>query len=183
MTLSRDKPNLEIAMMTELRKSGSKNPMAATWTKAAKVRRAFKVGRQRQKDRVLTPVAAIHETCILLDSLRNAMDEAGLSREDVGAAVVLVTPETPDRENLVYVLKVPPPKELPKLFLEVAKIEKPGKILPLGVALWQLDRERDPKDGGVVWMHPFLTGPRAERALIRARQIFQEGAGGKGSFN
>jgi len=169
--------------MPELRKT-SKNPMASTWTKAAKVRRAFKAGRQRQKDRVLTPVKAIYEVCILLDDLRTAMDEAKLPVEDVGAALVLVTPETPDRENLVYVLRVPEPKRLPELFSEVAKLEKPGKILPLGVAVWQRDREiQDPEKQGVVWVQPFLTGARAEKALLEARKVFTEGRGGKSTFN
>jgi hypothetical protein len=178
-------------MMTGLRKSeevkAKANPMAATWTKAGKVRRAFKAGRQRVKDRVLTPTAAIYEACILLDELRNAMVEAKLSKDDVQAALVLMTPETPGRENTIYVLPIPQPKKLPELFAAVGKVEKPGKILPLGIAVRQLDHEaknpRDPKSGAVVWVQPFLTGPRAEKALIKAREIFAEGTGGKSTFN
>jgi hypothetical protein len=161
--------------------------MASTWTKAGKVRRAFKSGRQRQKDRVLTPTAAIYEACILLDELRNAMVEAELSEDDVQAALVLMTPETPGRENTIYVLPIPQPKKLPDLFANVEKVEKPGKILPLGIAVRQLDHEakdpKDPKSGAVVWVQPFLTGPRAEHALIQARKIFADGSGGKSYFS
>lgn len=161
--------------------------MAATWTKAGKVRRAFKAGRQRQKDRVITPTVAIYEACILLDELRTAMDDAGLSANDVQAALVLMTPETPDRENVVYVLPVPQPKKLPELFANVAKVEKPGKVLPLGILIRQLDHEAlDPKEGKVrvaLWPQPFLTGDRATRALKKAGQLFADGSGGKSEFN
>jgi hypothetical protein len=172
-------------MMTGLQKTPSDkakaNPMAGTWTKAGKVRRAFKAGRQRQKDHVLTPIAAIHETCILLDEIRNAMREADLSADDVQAALVLVTPETPGRENLIHVLPIPKPKKLPELFATVSKIEKPGKVLPLGLVIRQLDE--DVESGAVVWAQPFLTGPRAEAALIQARKMFADGSGGKSTFN
>jgi hypothetical protein len=173
--------------MTQLQKSGGMNPMAGTWTKAAKVRRVFKAGARRQKDRVLTPIAAIHEACILLDNLRNAMQAAKLSANDVQAALILVTPETPHMD-FVYVLPIPQPEKLPELFAKVAKIE--GKILPLGIAVRQIGREpndlkdpKDPKSGAVVWVQPFLTGPRAERALLKARQVFADGKEAKSTFN
>jgi hypothetical protein len=174
-------------MMTGLQKTTGKNPMAATWTKAGKVRRTFKAGRRLQKDRVLTPTVAIYEACILLDELRNAMVEADLSKDDVQAALILMTPETPGKENLIYVLPIPQPKKLPELFATVGKVEKPGKILPLGIAVRQLDHEsktpEDPKSGAVVWVQPFLTGPRAEAALIQARKLFADGSGGTSEFN
>jgi hypothetical protein len=172
-------------MMTGLHKTHSikpkANPMASTWTRAGKVRRAFKAGRQRVKNLVLTPTVAIHESCILLDELRNAMREADLSADDVQAALVLVTPETPSREDMVYVLRIPQPGKLSELFANVAKLEKPGKILPLGIAIRQVDQ--DSETGAVVWVQPFLTGPRAERALIQARKLFADGSGGKSEFN
>jgi hypothetical protein len=161
--------------------------MAAHWTKAGKVRRAFKAGRQRQKDRVVNTTVAIYEACILLDELRNAMRAEDLSPDDVQAALVLVTPETPGRENAVYVLPIPQPTKLPHLFATVAKVEKPGKVLPLGIAIRQVDREaedsKDPKSGAAVWVQPFLTGPRAETALLQARKLFADGSGGKSTLN
>jgi hypothetical protein len=162
--------------------------MAAHWSKAGKVRRAFKAGRLRKNNRVLTPTVAIYEACILLDELRTAMDDAELSPDDVRAALVLVTPETPGMENLVYVLQVPQPKRLPELFAEVAKIEKLGKVLPLGILIRQLERDAaDPKAGKevdvAVWPQPFLIGDRATRALKKAGEIFAEGKGGKSTFN
>lgn len=160
--------------------------MAATWTKAGRVRRKFKAGRPTQKDRVLTPIAAIHEACILLDGLRNAMRAEGLSPDDVRAALVLVTPETPGRENLVYTLPIPAPGKLPVLFRKVAKIEETGAVLPLGLVVGQMDREaydpEDPKSGAVGWVQPFLTGDRAVRALKNALQFAASGKGGESHF-
>jgi hypothetical protein len=109
------------------------------------------------------------------------MSEAGLSKDDVQAALVLVTPETPDMENLIHVLPIPQPKKLPELFAKVEKLDKPGKILPLGIAVRQLDRETE--SGAVVWVQPFLTGPRAESALKVARSAFAEGKQGRSTFN
>jgi len=170
--------------MTQVQKVGA-NPMAATWTKAGKVRRAFKTGRQIQKNRVLTPTVAIYEACILLDEIRHAMSEAHLSPDDVQAALVLVTPETPDRKNWVYVLVVPPPEKLPELFANVEEIERPGKVWPLGILLRQVDREAQKEDKVpvAVWPRPFLTGDRATRALKKAGELFLTGSGGKNSFD
>lgn len=174
-------------MMELGRVEKSTNLMAGTWTKAAKVRRSFKAGRPLQKDRVLTTTKAIHEACILLDDLRNAMRQSGLSADDVQAALVLVTPETPGLEDAVYVLPVPQPKKLPDLFANVAKVEKTGEVLPLGIAVKQRDHEaydpKDPKSGAVVWVQPFLTGPRAVAALKHARDLFGEGGEGKKKFS
>ena len=157
--------------------------MAASWTKAAKVRRSFKAGRRLVKERIVTPIVAIHEACILLDELREAMHEVGLPKDDVWAAIAVVTPERPDKENEVYVLEVPPPRRLPELFERMAKIEKPGKVLPLGILIAQRDREaKDPKEQGASWVQPFLVGPRAEKALILARKLFTEGKN-RASFN
>ena len=161
--------------------------MAATWTKAGQVRRTFKAGRPLKKDRVVPPTIAIYEACILLDELRTAMHDAGLSPDDVRAALVLMTPETPGKENLLYLLRIPEPGKLPKLFATVEEIEESGKILTLGILVRQEDREAsDPKDGKVrvaVWPQPFLTGDRATRALKQAGQMFMDGSGGKSTFN
>ncbi len=89
---------------------------------------------------------------------------------------MLMTPEAENLENIIYTLLVPPPGQLPRLFAELEKIERHGKILPLGLAVWQLDREAtnsvDPRGTPVVWVQPFLTGERAARALIQARNDF-----------
>lgn len=160
--------------MVGLRRINAENPMARTWSKAALVRRKFKAGRPIQKDRVLSPIAAIHEGCILLDDLRNAMRDAGLSPDDVRVGIVFVTPETPDTENVVYTLRIPrDPRDLPKLFKKMEEIVTAAKVLPLGLLAGQTDRETmepdDPKSGAVVWVQPFLTGDRAVRALKTAK--------------
>jgi len=159
------------------------NPMAATWTKAGKVRRAFKAGRPRQKNRIVSPTVAIHEACILLHELRGAMHAEGLLENDVQAALVIVTPETPDRENFVYLQVIPDPKRLPDLFASVRKIEKPEKMFIMGILLKQRDRELG-KD--VVWPHHYLIGESAQKAMRKAGEMFQElerGSGGKAAFN
>jgi hypothetical protein len=155
----------------------------ATWTKAGKVRRAFKAGRPRQKNRIVSPTVAIHEACILLHELRGAMHAEGLLENDVQAALVIVTPETPDRENFVYLQVIPDPKRLPDLFASVRKIEKPEKMFIMGILLKQRDRELG-KD--VVWPHHYLIGESAQKAMRKAGEMFQElerGSGGKAAFN
>jgi hypothetical protein len=171
--------------MTALHKSQEKraNPMAGTWTKAAKVRRMFKAGRPRQKDRVLRPEQAIYEACLLLDDIRAAMRGAGLSADDVRAALVLMTPETAEGVDFIHVLRIPPPKKLPELFVKVSKAQKSGAVLPLGIVIGQEDHEVTDGIKGVMWVEPFLTGPRAVRALIEARRVCGDGKEGKSTFN
>jgi hypothetical protein len=153
-------------------------------TAAARVRRAFKSGRPRVKDRLLSTTAGIYEACQLLDGLRNAMEKAELSKHDVQAAVVLMTPETPGKENAIYVLPIPEPGELPKLFQNIAAVEAPEKVLTLGIAIKQRDHEaKSLEDKAVAWVHPFLTGPRAESALKSARTWFAAGKEGRTTFN
>ncbi len=154
-------------------KNKVKNLMAGTWTKAALVRREYKAGRPRQKDRVITPLVAIHEACILLDDLRNAMRERDLPVEDVRAAIILMVPNfpTPDRDA-VHVLRVPEPNDLPDLFKRAADVATTGAVRPLGLAVWQMDRELG---DAVAWVQPFLTGPRAVAALREAKRAFAKG--------
>jgi hypothetical protein len=163
------------------------NPMAATWTKAGKVRRAFKAGKPRQKDLNLAPRPAIWEACLLRENIGAAMTGAGLSADDVQVAIVLMTPDASSGVDWVHVLPIPQTKDLPELFTKVAKLEKADHVVPLGVAIRQIDREayepKDPKSGAVVWVQPFLVNPRAARALIAARQIFADERGGKGEFS
>ena len=68
-----------------------KTYLASTWTEASKVRRRFKTGKPRTKDRVLTPTAAIFETCILLDDIRSEMQKVGLPADDVHAYLAVAS--------------------------------------------------------------------------------------------
>ncbi len=159
-------------------KASTSNPMAATWTKAALVRRAFKAGPPRRKDLVLAPTRAMFEGCILLNGLQVAMRDAGLSEKDVQAALILMSPPGGDAD-LVNILPIPETKRLPELYAKVKKLEAEG-WLPLGAAIKQIDREaydpKDPKSGAVMWVQPWLTNPRATRALFAARAAFGEGS-------
>ena len=150
--------------------------MAATWTKAAKVRRALKAGRPLRKDRTVTPRVAIHEGCILMERLRDAMHEAELPEEDVRAAVVLMVPHYVPSRDAVHVLRIPEPEELPALFRFVLDIEDSERVLTLGLGIWLWDREAG---SAVGWIQPFLTGQRAENALAKARTVLEESEGGE----
>jgi hypothetical protein len=171
--------------MTGLHKSEVKsaNLMAGTWTKAAKVRRAFKAGRQRQKDLLLTPERAMFEGYILLREIQTAMRDAGLPEADVQTVLVLMTTDT-SGADLIYAAPIPETKQLPVLYRKLKKLEKEGQWIPLGIVVQQLDREeKDPKSKGAVWVEPWLTGPRAVRALIAARGAVSDNREGKSTFS
>lgn len=158
--------------------------MASTWTKAAIVRRKFKAGRQRQTDLVLTPTRAVLEGYILLHELQKAMVEAGLPEEDVHAALVLITPGVPGGVDKIYVLPFPDMNRLPELYGKVRKLHDAAGVVPLGIVVSQTDREtQDPKSTGAVWVQPWLTGTRAARALLKARQVCANGGEGESKFN
>lgn len=158
--------------------------MASTWTKAGKVRRSFKTGRQRQKDRQVTPITAIHETCILLDELRTAMYDAELNPDDVRAAIVIVTPpESKNKQGFMYVLQVPPSKQLPRLFATVEEIKNPVMV---GLVFAQMDREMEARDPGkavATWLHPFHVDAKAMELLHDARMKLGQEKTGKFAFN
>lgn len=162
-------------MERDRRKMGTENPMAATWTKAAKVRRALKAGRPLRKDREVTPRVAIHEGCILLEKLREAMREAELPEEDVRAALVLMAPHYVAERDAVHVLRIVESEELPALFRRVVEIENSERVMTLGLGIWQRDREAESTAG---WIQPFLTGQRAANALAKARKVLVECEGG-----
>jgi hypothetical protein len=162
-------------MVLDRRRTGTENPMAATWTRATKVRRALKAGRPLKKDREVTPRVAIHEGCILLEKLRDAMRAAELPEEDVRAAVVLMVPNYLAARDAVHVLRIPEPDELPALFRRAAEIENGDRVLTLGLGIWQRDGEAESATG---WIQPFLTGQRAANALMKARNILVESKGG-----
>ena len=160
----------------------------STWTPASVVRRKFNAGPRRKSDHVVTPVVAIHEACILLDDLRNEMAVAGLSRDDVKVYFVSLA-GTPDQPQEVWARPIPEPAGLPGLFEEVARMLAGGKFRPLGIGVWQRDREvealnpLDPKRE-TVWVRPFVTGERDVRALFLAKELCAGGEnGGSISFD
>lgn len=163
-------------MAQDLQKPGMENPMAATWTRAAKVRRALKAGRPMKKDRSVTPRVAIHEGCILLEKLRDAMHNAELPDDDVRAALVLMVPNYVPSRDVIHVLRIPEPDELPALFRFVSSIEDSARVLTPGLGIWLRDREAGSAEG---WVQPFLTGQRAASALTKARTVLEESEGGK----
>ncbi len=150
--------------------------MAATWTRAAKVRRALKAGRPLRKDRAVTPRVAIHEGCILLEKLRDAMHEAELPKEDVRAAVVFMVPHYVPSRDAVHVLRIPEPEELPDLFKFVSDLEDSARVHALGLGIWIRDREAGSATG---WIQPFLIGQRATTALTKGRTLLEESEGGE----
>jgi hypothetical protein len=150
--------------------------MAATWSKAAKVRRAFKAGRTLSKDRILTSTMAIHEGCILQERLRAAMVEADLPAEDVRVALALMVPNYVPVRDAVHVLRIPEPADLPGLFRRVQEIEDDGQVQTLGLGVWQRDRETGDASA---WVQAFLTGARAANGIAKARKILVEKQGGE----
>jgi hypothetical protein len=160
--------------MAQAKQANSKNLMAKTWTKAGMVRRRFKAGKPRQKDLVYDcENAAMHGYMLLLE-VRKAMLEEGITTgtEDVRAALVLVTPDSA-KVNRIYLLAIPPRlANLPSLAAKASQLERREKVVPLGVAVWQRDRE--PTDEQIVWIQQWLVeGPRAELASREAQKAFK----------
>jgi hypothetical protein len=153
--------------------------MAATWTKAAKVRRAFKAGRPLRKDRILSPTMAIHEACMLQERLRGAMHEAGLPVEDVRTALVLIVPNYVPERDAVHVFRIPEPGDLPGLFRRVEAVDETGRVQTLGLGVWQKDRETESNAG---WIQQFLTGSRAANGTVKAQRILLDTEGGEAQF-
>ncbi len=144
-----------------------KNLMASTWTEASKVRRRFKTGKPRTKDRVLTPTAAIFETCILLDDIRSEMQKVGLPADDVHAYLAVASePKSADEMVLGKVIPIPSPEKVPDVFRKVEAIRDPRM---LGIIFHQRDRDPKAKAPFAIWVHPFLTGPLAVKLLQEAR--------------
>jgi hypothetical protein len=161
----------------------SANLMSATWTKASKVRRAFKAGKKRKNDIVLTPKRAMFEAYILLGEVRDAMREAGLPESDVQAALVLLMKDGSPGVDLIYIARIPDTQHIPELNRKLKALEKEGPWDPVGVILMQLDREADPKSGSAVWGQPWLVNPRAARALFEAGKAAAAGKEGKLAFS
>jgi hypothetical protein len=157
------------------------NPMAATWTTAGQVRKLFKSGPPRRKDLLLDLKESLLEGLLLLHRLQKAMSKAGLPESDVQAALVLMNDA--EGAGLIYLLPIPETKQLPELYGKLKKLEKDGHWSPLGIAIKQLDRDPKAPNEAVAWVHPWLTSPRAARALIKARSVMAEGQEGKSTFN
>ena len=151
--------------------------MAGTWTNAGEVRRKFKAGKPRQKDLLIAPTQSVLEGYILLDQVRNAMREKGLSENDIEGALVLITPES--SADVVYVLPFPEVKKLPYLYGGVQRLDSAEHVVPLGIVIRQEDREAEET---VVWVQPWLVNPRAIRAASRARRMFEHDEAGKSEF-
>lgn len=165
----------------ELPERAAKNLMAATWTKAAKVRRAFKSGKKRQKDHVLTPRRAVIEAYAVIHELRAAMAQAGLPERDARGALVFISIEP---EQLAYICPIPEPERLPELYGKARELEAQGIWLPLGLLLQQRDSEAanpaDPTSGNYMWAQQWLMDARSARALLTARNIVAGGRVGEG---
>jgi hypothetical protein len=151
----------------------AKNLMSSTWTKAAKVRRAFKAGRTRQNDLELTCDLAIHEAYILLLKIRKEMLEVGIKTvsEDLRALFILFS----ENKKEIELFQMPQHVDgLPKLAAEVFKAEKVNNAQPLGVAIWLRDREAGEPS---VWLHSWLTNPDALDDALNAAEIeFDDGS-------
>jgi hypothetical protein len=147
------------------------NLMAATWTKAAKVRRVLKAGRQRQKDLAYDTERAVIECRLLFNRIRAEMLEAGITTvEDVRVALVLMTL----RE--VYLFQVPRDfSRLPTMYEQAAILERNENAVPVGAAIWQRDPEAG--DSVEVWVQPWLVNPRAVLAAAEARKAFLDSDG------
>jgi len=153
------------------------NPMAKTWTKAGLVRRRLKAGKPRQKDLVLSAEEAVLQGYGLLLAARKAMLEEGITTgaEDLKAALVLMTPEKA-KVSEVQVLGIPREfASLPRLHAKATQLERTEKLVPLGIAFWQRDRETD--DEPTVWVQQWLVNPRAEQATREARKALEKSAG------
>ena len=150
----------------------AKNLMAATWTKASKVRRAFKSGKKRQKDLVLTPRRAVIEAYGVLHELRAAMALAGLSEDDANGALVFLN-EDQDADS-GYVVPLPKPEQMPVPYATARRLEEQTGWLPIGLVLHQRDHEAldpaDPKSGAYLWAQQWVMSERSTKALLIARE-------------
>jgi hypothetical protein len=158
----------------------AKNLMAVTWTKAAKVRRAFKAGPRRKTDLVYDTEQAVLQSYVELLELRKEMAQAEIftSAEDVKAALVLMSSHAEFNAGVVSLLAIPRTiKNLPELSSKAERLSKKGAMVPLGEAFWQRDRDADSKKSKTVWVQPWLVNPRAVRAAIAAQEAFEESNG------
>ena len=149
-----------------------KNLMAATWTKAAKVRRAFKAGRQRQTDFVLDAERAVLECRLLSINIRHALLKAEIftSAEDLRIGLAMMTPKDAP-VSTVHLIRLPlGMSELPKMFDTAAAFETKAGAVPLGIVVRLKDREAG--NAASVWVQMWLTGSRAAKAAKEAMRVF-----------
>jgi hypothetical protein len=165
--------------MTEAK---AENLMAGTWTKAAKVRRAFKAGPRRKTDLVYHDIeeAVLNGYAAFLTIRKEMhMPETLIPEGDVKAALVLMSSTPESNAGLVSLLSFPRTiKNLSEMSSKAERLAKKGAMVPLGVAFWLRDREADdPKKGKATWVQPWLVNPRAARAAIAAQKAFEESDG------
>lgn len=151
--------------------------MTSTETKAAKVRRAFRVGRPEIKNREYDIESAVMTARSLFMEIRKERSLAGIDDwwDDIAVALVLMTPEQ-TREDRVYLLPISRDfDDLASLYKVAIQLKKTEGVVALGAAFWQLDREA----GGEVdvWVEQWLAGPRAVLAINRARDAFNDSGG------
>jgi hypothetical protein len=151
---------------------GGKNLMAATWTKAGKVRRAFKAGRPRREDLVLTPTRALLEGSLVLNAIQEAMRAVDLSEDDIKAALVFMS------DAGFYVARIRPVSELPITLKEIKQLE--GDWRPLGLVLCQLDREAGKT---ATWDLAWLVDMASKNALRAAAIALTKEKYGKHALN
>jgi hypothetical protein len=167
------------ALDTTAKREGHK-AMEKSLTAAASVRRSFKAGPPRRKDLCLTPARAVVEAWALCDELQTTMRRLGLSKGDVHAALVLLTPNTTnEREDTIHVYPVPDMAGLPALYEKVMELQAGtavspfgANVFPLGVVFKQFDREAEHSQGPEVWVHPWLVFPNASLALSNVMQRY-----------
>jgi hypothetical protein len=127
-------------MIGEATEARTENPMAATWTQAAIVRRAFRAGPRRKTDLVYDVERGFLECRILYIELRNAMIDAGIktSASDVAVGIVL----TDGSNRKAYVLPAGGSlEEFTEWAKKAERLEKRHNVIPVGAGFWQRDRE------------------------------------------
>ena len=162
------------------RKVAHKNLMAATWTKAAKVRRAFKAGRQRQVDWVMDAERAFIESRLLFINLRAAMVSAGAPTTDAELRVGVVL-GTPPGFNEAVVILIPRDSNQIRMAEAKAENEQEAGRVPMGAIVWLVDREGETSTS--VWVQPWLVGSEPTRALKVLTRAFTEVGGEAGVFD
>ena len=157
--------------------------MTSTETKAAKVRRAFRAGRPEIKSREYDIESAVMTARSLFMEIRKERSLEGIDDwwDDIAVALVLMTTEEA-RKDRVYLLPISRDfDDLASLYKSAMQLKTTEKVVALGVAFWQLDREA----GGEthVWTEQWLAGPRAALAINRASEAFKESGGKETSAN
>jgi len=147
-------------------------------TRAQVARRRFKSGLPRKiESRDLSPMEALARTMGLFDSLRSEMQRAGLSKDDVKAALVFYQPNTKGREHVIAETRLlPKPEDIPQFCEAVLSLDSP---VFLGVLFQQEDHEArkagDTRQATVMFGCELTKAHNAEARLLAARNQLLEG--------